>query len=255
MYGPKTLLATLVGASAVSAHGFVEKITAGGKTVDNYNPTSAPYNANPPAVAGWAAEQQDLGFVAPDAAGDPDIICHKSATPGKSSIKVAAGEKISVKWNTWPESHKGPVIDYLAKCSGDCSSATKTDLKFFKIAQKGLTGGSWAADELIENDLTWDITIPGDIAAGNYVLRHEIIALHSAGQENGAQFYPQCINLEVSGGGSANPAGVAGTSLYKATDPGVLFDIYNGKEYTVPGPALYSSAKRRSHARDLFIVD
>ncbi|WYZ36712.1 hypothetical protein EsH8_II_000218 [Colletotrichum jinshuiense] len=252
----KAFLSALIGASAVSAHGFVEKITAGGQSIDNYNPTSAPYQSSPPDVPGWAAEQQDLGFVAPDATGNADIICHKSATPGKSSVKVAAGDKISVTWNTWPASHKGPVIDYLAKCSGDCSSATKADLKFFKIAEKGLTGTSWAADELLNNGLTWDITIPSDIAAGNYVLRHEIIALHSAGQENGAQFYPQCINLEVSGGGSANPTGVAGTSLYTAKDKGVIFDIYSGAtSYPIPGPALYTAAKRRSHARDLFIVD
>ncbi|KAK1459622.1 glycosyl hydrolase family 61 [Colletotrichum melonis] len=252
----KSFLTALVGATAVSAHGYVETITAGGKTTDNYNPTTAPYQNPAPDVPGWAAQQQDLGFVAPDAAGQADIICHKSATPGKTSVTVAAGETVTVKWNTWPESHKGPLIDYLAKCSGDCSSATKADLKFFKIAEKGLTGSSWAADELISNGLKWDIAIPSDIAPGNYVLRHEIIALHSAGQANGAQFYPQCINLKITGSGSANPSGTAGTSLYTANDKGVLFDIYSGAtSYPIPGPALYSSKKRRNHARDLFLVD
>ncbi|TDZ74530.1 Polysaccharide monooxygenase Cel61a [Colletotrichum trifolii] len=249
----KALITALAGAAAVSAHGFVEKING---NVDNYNPTSAPYQNPAPDVPGWAAEQQDLGFVAPDAAGSADIICHKSATPGKTSVKVAAGDSVTLKWNTWPESHKGPVIDYLAKCEGDCSSADKESLKFFKIDEAGNEGGEWAADRLRTNGLSWEAKIPADIAPGNYVLRHEIIALHSAGQENGAQFYPQCINLEITGSGTANPEGVVGTSLYKATDPGVLFDIYSGSgEYTVPGPALYSSKKRRSHARDLFIAN
>lgn len=44
----------------------------------------------------------------------------------------------------------------------------------------------------IANNLTATVAIPSDIAPGNYVIRHEIIALHSAGQENGAQSYPQC---------------------------------------------------------------
>ncbi|SPJ84074.1 related to endoglucanase IV precursor [Fusarium torulosum] len=57
-----------------------------------------------------------------------------------------------------------------------------------------------------------------NLKAGSYVLRHEIIALHAAGQENGAQNYPQCFNLEVTGSGTEQPAGVAGTSLYTATE-------------------------------------
>lgn len=44
----------------------------------------------------------------------------------------------------------------------------------------------------IANNLTSTVAIPSDIAPGNYIIRHEIIALHSAGQENGAQSYPQC---------------------------------------------------------------
>ncbi|KAF4836211.1 Polysaccharide monooxygenase Cel61a [Colletotrichum tropicale] len=251
----KAFLTALFGASVVSAHGYVEKITAGGKSVDGLNPSSYPYASTKPTTPGWAATNTDLGFVAPDATGDADIICHRGATPGTSSISVAAGSAVTVKWNTWPDSHKGPIMDYLAKCSGDCTSATKADLKFFKIAEKGLSGSTWAADELLKNNLEWTINIPSDIAAGNYVLRHEILALHSAGSENGAQFYPQCINLEVTGGGSANPTGVAGTSLYTAKDDGVIFDIYsNPTSYPIPGPAVYSS-KKRSHARDMFIVD
>jgi len=39
------------------------------------------------------------------------------------------------------------------------------------------------------NNNTWTMTIPSGLN-GNYVLRHEILALHSAGQQNGAQNYP-----------------------------------------------------------------
>ena len=33
-----------------------------------------------------------------------------------------AGDTIEVQWTPWPISHKGPVLDYLAKCDGSCVS-------------------------------------------------------------------------------------------------------------------------------------
>jgi cellulase len=120
--------------------------------------------------------------------------------------------------------------------------------------------GTWVTDELIKNNFTSSTTIPRNLKAGNYVIRHEIIALHSAGNDNGAQFYPQvnriipkiytyiltvqCLNLKVTGSGSvAPPSGVAGTSLYKRTDPGVLFSLYNNPtSYSYPGPAVWTGA-------------
>lgn len=100
--------------------------------------------------------------------------------------------------NTWPESHKGPVITYMAAVSGEFSAVAKEELNWFKIDASGLIDGTtqpgnWATDVLMANNITSTVTIPSDIAAGNYVLRHEIIALHSAGQEDGAQSYPQCM--------------------------------------------------------------
>jgi hypothetical protein len=50
--------------------------------------------------------------------------------------------------------------------------------------------GAWVTDDLVKNNFSWDLTIP-NLAPGNYVIRHEIIALHAAGQTNGAQAYPQ----------------------------------------------------------------
>jgi hypothetical protein len=70
-----------------------------------------------------------------------------------------------------------------------------------------------------------------------YVLRHELIALHGA-QDGNAQFYPQCINLEVTGGGSASPSGgVPGTRIYQSAEPGVRFNLYTKfTTYPIPGP-------------------
>lgn len=136
-------------------------------------------------------------------------------------------------------------MDYLAKCAGDdCTSVSAGDLSFFKIDEKGLNdaaSNSWASDDLIKAGNSWTVTVPEDIAPGQYVLRHEIIALHSAQDANGAQNYPQCINIEVTGSGTAEPAGVKATELYTAKDAGISLNIYNGLTgYEIPGPAVYS---------------
>ena len=36
---------------------------------------------------------------------------------------------------------------------------------------------------------TYTLTLPDNLASGNYMMRHEIIALHAASTYPGAQFY------------------------------------------------------------------
>ncbi|KAI1481745.1 carbohydrate-binding module family 1 protein [Daldinia eschscholtzii] len=242
------VVAALASAATVAAHGHVDHIVIDGLFYQGYDPTSFPYQQNPPTVVGWTTSQTDNGFVEPNSFGSPDIICHKSATPAGGHAQVKAGDSISISWNTWPESHKGPMIDYLAACNGPCESVDKESLEFFKIDEVGLIddsaqNGFWGSDELIKNNNTWLVQIPSNIKPGNYVLRHETIALHSAGQANGAQAYPQCFNLEITGDGTEVPAGVLGTKLYSAEDPGIVVNIYTtGLTYTIPGPALIAGA-------------
>lgn len=181
----KGLLA-LAGASLVAAHGHVDYVVVEGVKYQGYDVTSFPYQANPPKVIGWTATNTDNGFVAPDAFGTPDIICHRGATPGGGHATVKAGSRISLHWNpVWPESHRGPVINYLAACNGNCETVDKTSLRFFKIDGVGYINGTspayWAADALVDNGNSWLVEIPADLKAGNYVLRHEIIALHGGG--------------------------------------------------------------------------
>lgn len=88
----------------------------------------------------------------------------------------------------------------------------------------------------------WLIKIPENLKPGNYVLRHELIALHSAQNKNGAQNYPQCFNLKVEGSGTELPEGVSATELYKPDDAGILVSIYGSKfkSYSIPGPEVAS---------------
>ncbi|OHF01906.1 endoglucanase-4 [Colletotrichum orchidophilum] len=240
-------LVILVTAALVAAHGHVTNIVVNGVSYRNYLPTEDPYNNNPPLVAGWTIDQRDNGFVAPDAYNAPDIICHRQAVSGKGRITVAAGETLQLQWTEWPDSHKGPVMDFLANCNGPCNAIDKTALKFFKIDGAGLINppqqtNQWAANVLINNGNAWLVRIPPNVAPGHYVLRHDIIALHSAGQQNGAQSYPQCVNLEITGNGTDNPTGTPGTALYGANDPGILYNIYrdNLNDYVIPGGAIIS---------------
>ncbi|KAI1804210.1 lytic polysaccharide monooxygenase [Daldinia bambusicola] len=246
-----SLLAAVAGAVSVSAHGHVSKVTIDGKSYQGFDPTAAPYGPQPDSIT-WSNGAKDNGFVLSSALQNPDIICHLDATNAALSAPVSAGGDVEITWNQWPDSHKGPVIDYMADCGGDCSTVDKATLKWFKIAEAGEIElgsgggqtGKWADDLLIENNLTWKVKIPSSLKAGNYVLRHELIALHEGGSEGKAQMYPQCINLKVSGSGTQSPEGVVGTQLYTATDPGILHNIYNDEslssvaDYKIPGPAL-----------------
>lgn len=144
------ILAALAVMPAVSAHGHVKAIVANGETTEGTTPEWV-YNEKD--TPGWYAKNQDNGFVEPSSFGDADIICHKEATPGKTSVTVAAGSDMTLEWDTWPESHHGPVLDYLAKCSGDCSEADKESLSFFKLGSSAgvldAASNEWASDKLI----------------------------------------------------------------------------------------------------------
>lgn len=132
----KPLIIALAGAVSVAAHGHISSVTAGGQTFKGFDPTAAPFGPQPDSVT-WSNGAKDNGFVPSSAVDDPDIICHLGATNAQLSVPVAAGAAVELTWNQWLESHKGPVIDYLADCGGDCAAVDKTALKFFKIAEGG----------------------------------------------------------------------------------------------------------------------
>ena len=76
---------------------------------------------------------------------------------------------------------------------------------------------------------------------GHYVFRHEIIACHGCASLNGAQNYPFCLNIDVTGSGTANPTGTVASSLYDENDPGIYFNPYvTMTSYEIPGPALWT---------------
>ena len=116
---------------------------------------------------------------------------------------------------------------------------------WFKVAEAGRTGTSnvWATTPLTADATNiYNYKIPSCLAAGAYIVRHEIIALHAAHTSGGAQFYPSCHQIKITGSGtSTGPSSkVAFPGAYTATDPGILYDMYQAQTYTIPGPTLFT---------------
>jgi lytic cellulose monooxygenase (C1-hydroxylating) len=123
-------------------------------------------------------------------------------------------------------------MNYLARCPNGCDKF-KGDtgnvwVKFDQMAYDTTKSPPWGSDYLAKQGASWTVTIPRNIPNGEYLLRHEILGLHVAGTRMGAQFYPSCIQLKVTGGtGSSFPTGVALPGAYDADDTnGVCFNRY-----------------------------
>ncbi|KAK6347064.1 hypothetical protein TWF696_007144 [Orbilia brochopaga] len=163
-------------------------------------------------------------------------------------VDVPAGAEITARWihtldTDWrtgliiDASHKGPIMVYLSKVSNAATAAIPST-GWFKIHEEGYNSatGKWAVDRLIA-DRGYKFRIPTCIAPGNYLMRVEIIALHAAGNYPGAQLYMECAQINITGGGSLNPATVNFPGAYKGTDPGIKFNLYTSPiSYTIPGP-------------------
>ncbi|RYC55902.1 hypothetical protein CHU98_g10316 [Xylaria longipes] len=92
-----------------------------------------------------------------------------------------------------------------------------------------------------------NVKIPTDLAPGDYLLRAEALALHSAASAGQGQFYMTCYQLTVTGSGSAKPDGVKLPGAYAASDPGILVNIHAPMTtYIAPGPTVYSGGSTRS---------
>ncbi|KAJ8697521.1 hypothetical protein PTI98_004319 [Pleurotus ostreatus] len=196
-----------------------------------------------------------------DHSGFQDVICNGGINPyhqpvSQTIIPVPAGATVTAEWHHTlsgatpgdsadpiDASHKGPVISYLAKVN----NATQTDvtgLKWFKIYQDGLdtSTNTWGVDRLIANAGKVSFKIPSCIEPGQYLLRHELIALHAAGSYPGAQLYMECAQIQITGGGNTVPSPtVSFPGAYAGSDPGISINIYQTLSgYTIPGPSVFT---------------
>ncbi|XXG99468.1 hypothetical protein Hte_005807 [Hypoxylon texense] len=258
------VLALAASATVVLGHGHIRRVLVNGVTYPGYERWSTQDQSD---AVTWKFSTEDEGPVPVSSINGPDIICHQDATNAAASVPVTAGSQLQVvRFNTIGGfEHPGPEMHYLASC-GDagCANVDKNDLRFFKIYEKGLVQGGmadspqwqtqkWATTEIHKNVQsegdgfidTYTVNIPADIKPGQYILRHEVLGLHKAYMGE-AEFYPQCVNLEISGSGSQQPEGVPATDMYHSSDPGVSLEIWVDLEsYQIPGPAVSSIASKR----------
>ncbi|TLS28298.1 hypothetical protein PpBr36_01943, partial [Pyricularia pennisetigena] len=235
--------------SAVQAHAIFQKVSVNGKDMGQLTGIRAPSNNNP---------VMDVS--------SNSLTCGTPGTTSSAVIDVPSGARVGAYYghiiggaqipndpdNPIAASHKGPIQVYLAKVD-NAASANPNSANWFKIDSVGFDSGSkkWAVDTLIQNQGWHYFNLPSCVAPGQYLMRVELLALHSASRQNQFQFYSSCAQIKVSGSGSFSPSQtVKFPGAYTANDRGILVNIYgangatdmsgSGGVYYPPGPAVIS---------------
>ncbi|KAF2740634.1 endoglucanase B [Polyplosphaeria fusca] len=190
------------------------------------------------------------------------------------TIKVVPGDVLTFDWHhdyrndsdeVIASSHHGPSLVYI-------SPDPPTEDSFVKIWHEGLyeeqpaplEPGKWSTtSNLAKNGGHMNVRIPAGLKAGHYLIRAEMIGLHEGEVSylknpiRGAQFYPNCVQIEVTGDGDVSlPEGVSFPGAYDYDTPGVVYDIYCSTDkkraatatvpctttYPIPGPTVWSGA-------------
>ncbi|KAK4099002.1 lytic polysaccharide monooxygenase [Parathielavia hyrcaniae] len=261
---PSLLLTLLTFTPPALSHSHLSHILINGVLYHGFDPRlNQP--PNHPSRVGWSSAAFDDGFVAPANYAHPDIICHKAGTSPPAHAPVRPGDRVLVQWNGWPVGHVGPVLSYLAPCSGlkgsdwGCTGVDKTELRWTMLdgslpvmelvdgrrRMGGVQGQRWATDVMIAANNSWTVAVPAGLETGAYVLRQEVVALHYAAERGGAQNYPVCVNLwvESEGHGAGGKGGLEmdafdARGFYREDDPGLLVNVTTLTSYSVPGPTV-----------------
>ncbi|KAA1476334.1 hypothetical protein DENSPDRAFT_853605 [Dentipellis sp. KUC8613] len=240
----KPLLALFILALApfASAHGYLKTVTIDGKAYAGNVPNGA---TNPSPIR----QIDDIGPV--KGADNPFMNCGQAAQLASQVAPANPGSVVQFLWKdgddtNWPH-NIGPLMTYMAPCTGTtCDKFNGTSAKWFKIDEIGKKpdGSTWYQQDVM-NGQSISVTLPTNLSPGDYLVRHEIIALHLADSLGGAEFYPSCTQLRVGGAGAGQPdATVAFPGAYSDNDPGIfdknVFDP--GDIYVFPGPPVSNLA-------------
>ncbi|KJR81227.1 uncharacterized protein SPSK_01239 [Sporothrix schenckii 1099-18] len=210
-----------------------------------------------------------------------DIRCNAGTKPVANKCAVTPGTTVTVEMHQQPNdrscsseaiggAHYGPVSVYMSKVSDASTADGSSD--WFKVFEDSwsaaASGGSGDNDNWGTKDLNtccgkMDVPIPASLAPGDYLLRAEALALHTASSPSGAQFYMTCYQLQVGSAGSGAASSAASRmavralaadyetvkfpGAYKATDPGILINIHQklASPYVAPGPTVVPDGTTR----------
>ncbi|KAF9233580.1 glycoside hydrolase family 61 protein [Melanogaster broomeanus] len=235
-------LAILALLPQVQAHGYVAQVAIDGKI----------YIGNVPNAQPTPAIVRQINDVSPvKGASNPYLNCGQDAQKAALVAPVNPGSNLQFWWkggdgSDWPH-NIGPIMTYMASCgSTTCDQYDSTDAEWFKIEETGLEPGdmTWYQQNIMDGGPA-NVTIPSTMKSGQYLIRHEIIALHLATTMGGAEFYPSCTQVNVGG----SQVGIASASEevtfpggYSDDDPGIYDpDIFDTPiQYTFPGPPVAS---------------
>ncbi|OTA93338.1 glycoside hydrolase family 61 protein [Hypoxylon sp. CO27-5] len=203
-------------------------------------------------TSAWSSVRQTANFQSNGPVTDVNseaIRCYQRAPGGApDTTQVKAGGQIT--WVANPNIyHPGGYMALSAYMAKVPSGKTATDFDgsgkvWFKVYQDMPTSSGGQYTWPSNGKAQVSFTVPQCLADGDYLFRIEHVALHSASAAGGAQFYISCAQIHVSGGsGSAQPKElVSFPGAYKATDPGLMINIYNngGKAYQPAGPSVFT---------------
>ncbi|KAK1483466.1 fungal cellulose binding domain-containing protein [Colletotrichum cuscutae] len=235
--------AVLVLASLASAHYVFPSVTYNGKTTNDWEVVrkTTNFQSNGP-VTDVTSSQMTCYQLAPGNEGATVLDVTAGSTIGSSNLPYTIQNTQSLQILTPDEpgynakasiSHPGPINFYMAKAPSG-TSITNWDgsgKNWFKIYSDGPTVTSGGLTWPTNGKATVNVQVPKCIENGDYFLRVEHIALHSASSVGGAQLYISCAQLRVTGGtGTYKPNLMSFPGAYSPNDPGLVVNIY----YPVP---------------------
>ncbi|KAI8995251.1 glycosyl hydrolase family 61-domain-containing protein [Trametes punicea] len=234
------LVSLFIALPYVTAHGYLKSVGIDGQTYQG-NVPNHPTGDSPIRLI------DDIDPV--KGASNPNLSCGQNAQKAALVVPANPGSTVTFAWasgngGNWPH-NTGPLMTYMASCEGTtCDQFDASGAKWFKVAQAGKKsdGSTWVQQDIM-NGGTYSINIPNNIAPGDYLIRHEIIALQLAVSMGGAEFYPSCTQVRIGGNGNGVPnATVSFPGAYSDSDPGIYDpNVYNpGSSYIFPGPPIAS---------------
>ncbi|KAK1764351.1 cellulose-growth-specific protein [Phialemonium atrogriseum] len=233
-------------AAGAAAHGAVTSYVIAGTNYPGYQGFSP---ANSPNVIQW--QWPDYNPVM--SATDSKLRCN-GGTSATLNATAAPGDKISATWQQWTHS-QGPILVWMYKCAGAFHGCDGSGAEWFKIDAAGFhgdgttvfldseTNSGWDIAKLVGGNKQWTSTIPAGLAPGNYLVRHELIALHQA---KTPQWYPECAQIVITGSGTSQPSASQKAAIpgyCKQSDPNISFNINDHsapQTYVIPGPPVFT---------------